>query len=128
MFILGIVIPVFAALPKMRQWEQDRGELIALQLRSKNIAGSIIGRTCTGREKKISHRCAEFKCVIKSGSDGVRYRTCYVWTASNIDYRIVVQYWLEQSRAAKFSSAKSHDLDTPNNILALVPAQIERVA
>ncbi len=62
------------------------------------------------------------------GSDGVRYRTCYVWTASNIDYRVVVRYWLEQRRAAQFSSAKSHELDTPNNILNLLPAQIEKVA
>jgi hypothetical protein len=62
------------------------------------------------------------------GSDGVRYRTCHIWTASNIDYRIVVQYWLEHARAAKFSTDKPHKIDTSNNIFNLLPAQIEKVA
>ncbi len=94
----------------------------------KKIAGATGDRSRTECERKTPHRCAEFKWFIKSGSDGVRYRTCYVWTASNIDYRIVVQYWLEQKRAAQFNSAKSHELGTPNNILDLRSAQIEQVA
>ena len=61
-------------------------------------------------------------------SDGVRYRTCHIWTASNIDYRIVVQYWLEQRRAAKFNSAKPRESGTSNNILNILPAQIKQVA
>ncbi len=92
------------------------------------IAGATDGRARTRRKRKIQQSAAGFKCVIKSGSDGVRYRTCYVWTASNIDYRIVVQYWLEQKRAAQFSSAKPHELGTPYNVRALLPAQIEKVA
>ncbi len=61
------------------------------------------------------------------GSDGVRYRTCCVWTASNIDYHIVVQYWLEQKRAAQFRIDKPHKSDTPNSIVNLLPAQMEKV-
>ncbi len=63
-----------------------------------------------------------------SGSDGVRYRTCHIWTSSNIDYRIVVQYWLEHTRAAKFSTDKPRESGASNNILNILPAQIEKVA
>src|SRR5260221_5039669 len=36
-----------------------------------------------------------------NGSDGVRYRTCYLWSAFKIDYHITVKYWLEQTIDAK---------------------------
>jgi len=52
-----------------------------------------------------------------SKSYRVRYRTCHIWTASNIDYRIAVQFWLEHTRAAKFSIDQPHGLGTSNNIL-----------
>ena len=58
----------------------------------------------------------------------VRYRTCHIWIAFNIEYRIVVQYWLEYTRAAKFSTDRPHKLDSWNNIVNLLPAQIEKVA
>jgi hypothetical protein len=64
----------------------------------------------------------------QNGSDGVRYRTCYCWTAFNIDYRLVVQYWLEHSLVAKFGKDKLHRSDASNSIPTPLPAQIEKVA
>jgi hypothetical protein len=54
-----------------------------------------------------------------SGSDGVGYRTCHVWTAFKIDCRAVVRYWLERALAAK--------PDGPNMTCESPSMQSERV-
>ena len=63
-----------------------------------------------------------------NGSDGVRYRTCYCWTAFNIDYRVVVEYWLEHTLVAQFGKQESRELDTPDSTPKPLPRQIEKAA
>ena len=62
------------------------------------------------------------------GSDGVRYRTCHVWSAFNIDHRLVVQYWLEHTLAAKLSEDKPIKPEALDNAPTLLPARIEKAA
>jgi hypothetical protein len=56
-----------------------------------------MGKVRVGYHELVAHP----PCDEVSKSYRVRYRTCHIWTASNIDYRIVVQYWLKQKRVLK---------------------------
>ncbi len=60
-------------------------------------------------------------------SDEIRHRSCHIWIASTIDYRIVVQYWLKHARAVKLSTDNLHRLGTLDRIVNRLPAQIEIV-
>ncbi len=57
-----------------------------------------------------------------NGSDGVRHRTCYLWSAFKIDYHITVKYWLEQTIDAKRPDTQSH-YTTPDSASNLSTAQ-----
>ncbi len=59
-----------------------------------------------------------------SGGDGVRYRTCYLWSAFKIDYHIVVKYWLEQTIIPDLQTTQLYNQDISNNISNPLQPQI----
>jgi hypothetical protein len=67
-------------------------------------------------------------CDEVSKSYGVRYRTCHVWSAFNIDHRVVGKYWLEHTLAARPSKDKLRESDRPDSTPKLLSAQIEKAA
>ena len=69
-----------------------------------------------------------FKRSHPFGSDGLRHRTCYLWASFKVDYRSVVEYWLQHMLGDKPRNDKLHSLNTPNNTSNLPLAQIEKVA
>ncbi len=83
-----------------------------------------MGRVRVGCSELVAHP----PCDEVSKSYRVRYRTCYCWTAFNIDYDFVVQYWLERTLAAKLDKDKPRKLDAPGSTPKLSPAQIEKAA
>jgi hypothetical protein len=56
------------------------------------VAGSTDDRSHTGRERKFPYNDAEFKCVIKFGSDGRGTLSgCIIWAPKHKIYHIVLQ-------------------------------------
>ena len=69
-----------------------------------------------------------FKRTHLFGSDGLQHRTCYLWASFKVDYRLVVEYWLQQMLGDKPRSNTLPNLNTSNNTSNLPLAQIEKVA
>ncbi len=61
----------------------------------------------------------------QNGSDGDRYRTCYLWSAFKIDCHIVVKYWLEQTIDGANPKSQSNKTNRPNNTSNLSTTQLE---
>ncbi len=67
----------------------------------KKVAGATDGRSRTGWEKKIPHRCAERGWFIMSGSDGRGTLTgCIIWAPKNKIYHIVLAQIVPDQKAA----------------------------
>jgi len=64
----------------------------------------------------------------QDGSDGLGHRTCYLWSAFKVDYRLVAEYWLRETLGPEIPTKKPLSQDT-SNITSNPPlAQIEKVA
>ena len=61
----------------------------------------------------------------QNGSDGVRYRTCYLWSAFKIDYHIVVKYWLKERIDGEHSNSQSNKTNRPDDTSNLSTTQLE---
>jgi hypothetical protein len=65
------------------------------------------------RDKRPTSRGPNCLTEIRDCYSGVGHRTCYLWTAFKIDYRFVVEYWLERTVPAQFPNTLQGKINTP---------------
>src|SRR5260221_4722040 len=82
----------------------------------------------TLRDQKFRIMTRNFVCEIFNGSDGLGHRTCYLWSAFRVDYRVAAEYRLQRTLGPENHIKKPHSQDSSNNTSTPPFAQIERVA
>src|SRR5258708_37505686 len=69
-------------------------------------------RTLVDQKFRIMVR--NFVCEIFNGSDGLGHRTCYLWSAFKVDYRLVAEYRLQRTLGPENHIKKPHSQDNSN--------------